>query len=160
MRRDAQTFQLRRDRRSRYLVPMAKKRILFLCTGNAARSQMAEGLARAFHGDVVDVVSAGSRPAGWVHPLAIRALAEIGIDAAGQYSKSAEEFVDQPFDVVVTVCDSAAQDCPVWPGAKRIEHWPIEDPSWGPDDPATRYGRFVETRNDLQKRIEELIASL
>ena len=139
---------------------MAKKRILFLCTGNAARSQMAEGLARAFHGDVVDVVSAGSRPAGWVHPLAIRALAEIGIDASGQYSKSAEEFLDQPFDVVVTVCDSAAQDCPVWPGAKRIEHWPIEDPSWGPDDPATRYDRFVETRNELQRRIDELIASL
>ena len=139
---------------------MAKKRILFLCTGNAARSQMAEGLARAFHGDEVDVVSAGSRPAGWVHPLAIRALAEIGIDASGQYSKSAEEFLDQPFDVVVTVCDSAAQDCPNWPGAKRIEHWPIEDPSWGPDDPATRYDRFVETRNDLQKRIEGLVASL
>ncbi len=139
---------------------MAKKRILFLCTGNAARSQMAEGLARAFHGDVLDVVSAGSRPAGWVHPLAIRALAEIGIDASEQYSKGADEFLDQPFDVVVTVCDHAAQDCPNWPGAKRIEHWPIEDPSWGPDDPATRYDRFVETRNELQKRIDELVATL
>lgn len=137
-----------------------RKRILFLCTGNAARSQMAEGLARAFHGDVVDVVSAGSRPAGWVHPLAIRALAEIGIDASGQTSKSADQFLDQDFDVVVTVCDSAAQDCPLWPGAKRIEHWPIEDPSWGPDDPATRFDRFVETRNELQGRIDELIKTL
>jgi arsenate reductase (thioredoxin) len=139
---------------------MEKKRILFLCTGNAARSQMAEGLARAFHGDQWDVVSAGSRPAGWVHPLAIRALAEIGIDASGQTSKSADEFLDQPFDVVVTVCDKAANDCPLWPGAKRIEHWPIVDPSWGPDDPATRFDRFVETRNELQRRIDELMATL
>jgi arsenate reductase len=139
---------------------MDKKRILFLCTGNAARSQMAEGLARAFHGDVLDVMSAGSRPAGWVHPLAIHALAEIGIDASGQTSKSAEPFLDQAFDVVVTVCDSAAKDCPLWPGAKRIEHWPIEDPSWGPDDPATRYDRFVATRNELQRRIDELVATL
>jgi arsenate reductase len=137
-----------------------KKRILFLCTGNAARSQMAEGLAREFHGDVVDVVSAGSRPAGWVHPLAVRALAEIGIDASEQTSKSAEQFLDQDFDVVVTVCDSAAQDCPVWPGAKRIEHWPIEDPSFGPDDPATRFSRFIETRNELSERIDQLVKTL
>ena len=137
-----------------------KKKVLFLCTGNAARSQMAEGLARAFHGDVLDVVSAGSRPAGWVHPLAIRALHDLGIDASEQTSKSAEPFLDEPFDVVVTVCDSAAQDCPTWPGAKRIEHWPIEDPSWGPDDPATRYERFVETRDDLRRRIDELVGTL
>jgi arsenate reductase len=137
-----------------------KTRILFLCTGNAARSQMAEGLAREFHGDMLEVVSAGSRPAGWVHPLAIRALAEIGIDASEQTSKSAEPFLDQHFDVVVTVCDSAAQDCPLWPGAERIEHWPIEDPSYGPDDPATRFDRFVETRDDLKRRIDELIKTL
>jgi arsenate reductase (thioredoxin) len=139
---------------------MPKKKILFLCTGNAARSQMAEGLARAYYGDEWEVVSAGSRPAGWVHPLAVRALAEIGIDASGHTSKPADPFLEQEFDVVVTVCDSAAQDCPLWPGAKRIEHWPIEDPSWGPDDPATRYDRFVETRNELQRRIDELMATL
>lgn len=137
-----------------------KKRVLFLCTGNAARSQMAEGLARAFHGDVLDVVSAGSRPAGWVHPLAVQALAEIGIDASGQTSKGAAEFLEQPFDVVVTVCDSAAQDCPTWPNAKRIEHWPIVDPSWGDDDPKTRFQRFVETRDELERRIDELVATL
>ncbi|HEU4887850.1 MAG TPA: arsenate reductase ArsC [Thermoanaerobaculia bacterium] len=137
-----------------------KKKILFLCTGNAARSQMAEGLARADHGDVLDVVSAGSRPAGWVHPLAIRALSEVGIDASEQTSKSANDFINEPFDVVVTVCDSAAQDCPVWPGAKRIEHWPIEDPSYGPDDPATRPDRFAATRDDLRKRIDELVKML
>ena len=137
-----------------------KRRILFLCTGNAARSQMAEGLMRAYYGDEWEVVSAGSRAAGWVHPLAIRALAEIGIDASDHTSKSADLFLDQVFDLVVTVCDSAAKDCPLWPGAKRIEHWPIVDPSWGPDDPATRYDRFVETRNELQKRIDELMATL
>jgi arsenate reductase len=137
-----------------------KKRLLFLCTGNAARSQMAEGLARGLHGDVLDVVSAGSRPAGWVHPLAIKALAELGIDGSDLTSKSAEPFRDQEFDVVVTVCDNAAKDCPTWSGAKRIEHWPIVDPSYGPDDPATRFDRFVETRKELEKRIEELVATL
>lgn len=139
---------------------MTKKKVLFLCTGNAARSQMAEGLARADHGDVLDVVSAGSRPAGWVHPLAIRALADVGIDASDQTSKSADQFVNEPFDVVVTVCDSAAQDCPMWPGAKRIEHWPIVDPSYGPDDPATRPDRFAATRDELRQRIDELVKTL
>jgi arsenate reductase len=133
------------------------KRILFLCTGNAARSQMAEGLMRAFHGDAVDVVSAGSRPAGWVHPLAISALAEIGIDIRDAQSKSADEFLDQQFDIVVTVCDSAAQDCPLWPGAKRIEHWPIEDPTWGEGSGAAR---FAATRDELASRIEELMKNV
>lgn len=137
-----------------------KKRILFLCTGNAARSQMAEAIARAFHGDKVDVVSAGSRPAGWVHPLAIEAMSQVGVDMRGQYSKSADEFLSQKFDAVITVCDSAAKDCPVWPNAARIEHWPIEDPSYGIDDPATRLDRFIETRDDLMRRINDLVASL
>ena len=121
---------------------------------------MAEALARAFHGDVLDVVSAGSRPTGWVHPLAVSAMKELGVDITGATSKSAEQFINQPFDAVVTVCDSAAQDCPVWPGAKRIEHWPIEDPSYGPDDPATRPHRFAETRDDLRQRIDELVKTL
>jgi arsenate reductase len=137
-----------------------KRKILFLCTGNAARSQMAEALARADHSDVLDPVSAGSRPSGFVHPLAIRAIEELGISMDGAYSKGTEAFRDQPFDVVVTVCDSAAQDCPTWPGAKRIEHWPIVDPSYGWDDPATRYGRFVATRDDLRRRIDELVETL
>lgn len=137
-----------------------KKRVLFLCTGNAARSQMAEGLANAFHGDVMEAVSAGSRPAGWVHPLAIRAMEDIGVDIQDAQSKGADQFLDQPFDVVVTVCDFAAKDCPNWPGAKRIEHWPIVDPSYGPDDPATRYDRFIATRNELAQRIDKLAETL
>jgi arsenate reductase len=134
-----------------------KKRILFLCTGNAARSQMAEGLANAFHGDVVEAVSAGSRPAGWVHPMAIRAMAELGVDIGGAESKGAAQFVDESFDVVVTVCSSAAQDCPMWPGAKRIEHWGIEDPTFGAGDALQR---FIATRDELAGRIEELLQSL
>jgi arsenate reductase len=134
------------------------KRVLFLCTGNAARSQMAEALANNFHGDAIEAVSAGSRPAGFVHPLAMRAMAEIGIDISDAESKPAAQFIDQQFDVVVTVCDSAAQDCPLWPGAKRIEHWPIEDPSFAPDGDAARL--FRETREDLARRIGELVSNL
>src|SRR5262249_12410116 len=105
--------------------------------------QMAEALANNFHGDEIWAVYAGSRPPGFVHPGAVRAMAEIGIDISEAESKGAEPFIDQPFDVVVTVCDSAAQDCPHWPGAKRIEHWPIEDPSWAPAGDTAQ--RFRET---------------
>ncbi len=136
------------------------KKVLFLCTGNAARSQMAEALANAFHGDEMEAVSAGSRPTGWVHPLAIKAMAALGVDIQNAQSKSAEPFLAQPFDVVVTVCDSAAKDCPMWPGAKRIEHWSVVDPSYGPDDPATRFDRFVATRDELRKRIDDLAKTL
>lgn len=137
-----------------------KTRILFLCTGNAARSQMAEALARLDHGEVLDPVSAGSRPGGFVHPLAIRAMNELGADMSSARSKPADPFLNEPFDIVVTVCDSAAADCPVWPNTSRIEHWPIEDPSFGPDDPSTRYQRFLETRDELRKRINTLVASM
>src|SRR6266508_3303807 len=136
----------------------AKKKILFLCTGNAARSQMAEALARADHGDRIDPVSAGSRPAEVVNPAAVEAIEELGIGMDGAYTKGAEQFLDIPFDAVVTVCDSAAKDCPVWPNAKRLEHWSIEDPSWA--DPEVRVERFRETRDDLRRRIEALAASL
>jgi arsenate reductase len=137
----------------------SKAKILFLCTGNAARSQMAEALARLDHGDVLDPVSAGSRPAFGVHSLAVDVLAELGADIAGARSKSANEFRDTDFDVVVTVCDSAARDCPRWPNAKRLEHWPIEDPSFE-SDPSRRYEKFVETRDDLRKRIDLLVREL
>jgi arsenate reductase len=137
----------------------SKKTILFLCTGNAARSQMAEALARLDHGDRIDAVSAGSHPAGMVHPEAVRAIAALGPDISGARSKSADEFLDNDFDVVVTVCDSAAQDCPIWPNAKRLEHWSIEDPSFE-RDPVLRYVKFVETRDDLRRRIDDLVASL
>ena len=136
-----------------------RKKVLFLCTGNAARSQLAEALARLDHGDALDAVSAGSRPAFGVHSLAVDVMAELGSDIAGARSTSADEFLDRAFDVVVTVCDSAAADCPNWPNAKRIEHWSIEDPSFE-SDPERRYRRFVETRDELRRRIDALAESL
>jgi protein-tyrosine-phosphatase len=137
----------------------SRKTLLFLCTGNAARSQMAEALAQLDHGDRIAAVSAGSHPAGMVHPDAVRAIAALGPDISGARSKSADEFRNTDFDVVVTVCDSAAQDCPLWPNAKRIEHWSIEDPSFE-RDPVLRHQRFVETRDDLRKRIDALVKEL
>jgi len=137
-----------------------KKKILFLCTANAARSQMAEALARHYHGDVLDPVSAGSRPSGWVHPLAVQAMNELGADMTRARSKSSDEFLDKDIDIVVTVCDSAADDCPVWPHAKKVLHWPVEDPSYGHDDPATRFDRFKITREELKNRIDGLVAGL
>ncbi len=121
---------------------------------------MAEALANAFHGDKIEAVSAGSRPTGWVHPLAIKAMNELGVDIHDAQSKGADQFIEQPFDVVVTVCDNAAKDCPRWPNAKRIEHWSVVDPSYGPDDPATRYDRFLATRDELRARIDELSKTL
>lgn len=138
----------------------SKKTILFLCTGNAARSQMGEALARLDWGDIVEPVSAGSKPAGWVHPLAIEAMEQLGVDMSGARSKSADEFIGKEMDLVITLCDSAANDCPVWPGAKRLVHKPVEDPSFGDDDPATRYERFVETRDEIRGIIAELVSEM
>jgi arsenate reductase len=115
---------------------------------------MAEAIANAFHGDDLEAVSAGSRPAGVVHPLTILAMAEKGIDIRRAQSKSAESFLNQPFDIVVTVCDSAASDCPTWPGAKRLEHWSIPDPTVGSGDAMPR---FRAVRDDLELRINALL---
>ena len=121
---------------------------------------MAEALARLDWPGVLDPVSAGSRPTGWVHPLAIRAMKELGFGMEEATSKPAEQFRDEAFDVVVTVCDSAAEDCPSWPNARRIEHWSIEDPSFGGDGKSTRYELFVRTRDDLRRRIRDLAGAL
>src|SRR5690242_4764327 len=98
-----------------------KQRVLFLCTGNSARSQMAEAIVNARLGDRWEAFSAGTKPAGHVHPDAVAALHEIGIEHTG-WSKSVQEFQGQPFDLVVTVCDSAAEDCPVWLGMGQRAH--------------------------------------
>jgi arsenate reductase len=137
-----------------------KKKILFLCTGNAARSQMSEALARIDYGDLIEPVSAGSRPAGFVHPLAIRAIEELGFSMGRAYSKPAEEFQEQAFDLVVTVCDSAAADCPIWPGAKHLVHWSIEDPSFEPGGEDKRWAAFRAARDELRKRIDALMEVL
>jgi arsenate reductase len=118
---------------------------------------MAEAIANAFHGEELEAVSAGSRPSGIVHPLAIQAMAEMGVDLRNAVSKPAEPFLGQHFDAVVTVCDSAAADCPSWPGARRLEHWSIPDPTGGAGDAMMR---FRAVREDLSLRIAALSASL
>ena len=105
-----------------------KGKVLFLCTGNSARSQMAEAIVNARLGDEWKAVSAGTKPAGYVHPNALRALAEIGIAHQGR-SKHADEFRDVPFDLVVTVCDDAAENCPVWLGQGKRVHLGFPDPA-------------------------------
>src|SRR5437868_4878116 len=104
-----------------------RKRVLILCTGNSARSQMAEGLLRHIAGDRYEVFSAGTLET-YVRPQAIEAMAEIGIDISKQYSKSQDEFAGQAFDYVITVCDNARQHCPIFPGYAERIHWSIDDP--------------------------------
>ena len=138
---------------------IAAQRILFLCTHNSSRSQMAEGLLRARGGDRFLVSSAGTHPRS-VHPLAIRAMREIGIDiseAAGYHAKGLDEFVGQPFDLVVTVCDEAAEECPYFPGARRQVHWGFPDPSAAPGTEAERLEAFRSTRDAIAACIEAFL---
>lgn len=120
-----------------------KSRVLVLCTGNSARSQMAEGLINAQLADRFVAYSAGTRPAGYVHPQAIATLAEIGIDISQHRSKSTDEFKDTPFDVVITVCDDAAENCPVWLGQGRRVHIGFPDPAAAPPDQQAQQFRAV-----------------
>jgi arsenate reductase len=129
----------------------AKYRVLVLCTGNSARSQMAEGLINAQLADRFVAFSAGTQPAGYVHPQAIAALREIGIDIAHHRSKPADEFKGTPFDVVITVCDDAAENCPVWLGQGQRVHLGFPDPAAAaPDEQAQQ---FRAVRDAIQQRI-------
>ena len=113
-----------------------KPAILILCTGNSCRSHLAEGLLRHLAGDLFEVHSAGSKPAGYVHLLAIHVMAEIGIDISGHHSKSMNDFLGTPIETVITVCDAADQACPIFPGQLNRHHWPFDDPAHatGPDE--------------------------
>lgn len=113
-----------------------KPTVLILCTGNSCRSHMAEGLLREAAGDILDVRSAGSKPAGYVHPKAIAVMAEIGIDLSAHHSKHMDEFLGQKVDTVITVCGNADQACPMFPGQVRRYHWGFDDPAHatGSDD--------------------------
>jgi arsenate reductase len=126
-------------------------KILFVCTGNSARSQMAEGLARWLAAPAVEVASAGTHPAG-VNPLAIEAMRERGIDISGQRSKRIEE-VPGEFDYVVTLCDSAAQSCPVLEARYQRLHWSLPDPAAVVGDDGARRRVFREVRDDLEQRL-------
>jgi arsenate reductase len=135
-----------------------KRRVLILCTGNSARSQMAEGLLRHMGGGRVEVHSAGTRP-GFVRPEAIAALAELGIDISSHRSKHVDEFAGQRFDDVITVCDNAAENCPVFPAARRI-HWSFEDPAAAVGDEAQRLAEFRRIRDQIAARLREYVEGL
>jgi arsenate reductase len=135
---------------------MSKQRILIVCTGNSARSQMAEGLFRQLGGDGYEVFSAGTRPT-QVRPEAVAVLEEIGIDISQQRSKSVDEFAGQALDFVITVCDSARETCPVFPGAAKRLHWPFEDPVTVEGDDATRKAAFRRIREQIDGRIRAFL---
>ncbi|MBI5934090.1 MAG: arsenate reductase ArsC [Chloroflexi bacterium] len=127
------------------------KKVLFLCTGNSCRSQMAEAIVNARMGEAWTAVSAGTKPAGYIHPKALEALAEIGIQHEGR-SKRADEFREVEFDLVVTVCDSAAEECPVWLGKGRRVHHSFPDPALTDD-----MDDFREVRDDIERVMRDLL---
>jgi len=137
-------------------MPKDKKKVLFHCTGNSARSQMAEGLLRHLAGDRFDVYSAGTKPS-VVNPFAIRAMAEIGIDIAGHRSKSVTEFLGQRLDHVITVCDNAKESCPAFPGACQRIHWSFEDPAACEGDDFRKEELFRAVRDQIRSRIIDFV---
>jgi len=139
-------------------VKMAQ-RVLIVCTGNCVRSQMGEGLLRKLGGEDYEVQSAGSRPEGFVSPFAIEAMREIGIDISAHRSKSISEFDGQQFDAVITVCDSAAQECPVFAGAPRRIHWSIWDPGAATGSYEEKLAAFRLVRDDLASRLRSFLAA-
>ena len=134
-------------------------RVLFLCTGNSCRSQMAEGLLRWLGGSVVEVASAGTDPRP-VHPDAVRAMREIGLDISRQKSKSVEPFLGRPFDYVITLCDSAREACPVFPGAAKMLHWNLPDPAAASGSDEQRMLVFRGVREQLAAQIDDLLAEI
>lgn len=136
-----------------------KKQVLILCTGNSARSQMAEGLLRHLAGERMDVFSAGSKPS-TVNPLAIQVMAERGIDISHQRSKHLNEFLQQPFDEVITVCDQAAEVCPIFPGKAHRIHWSFPDPAAMTGSEAERLQAFRQVRDSIEERLRAWLAEM
>ena len=130
-----------------------KKRVLILCTGNSCRSQMAEGLWQKLGAGAWEARSAGSAPAGYVHPLAIEAMAEIGIDISANRSKHVDTFSDESFDLVITVCDNAREACPTFPGAAQLLHWPFDDPATVEGAEAKKRAAFRRVRDEIEAAI-------
>ena len=135
-----------------------RKRVLILCTGNSARSQMAEGLLRHDAGDRFEVASAGVDPSS-VRPEAIEVMRQIGIDISDHRSKSVDEFTDQQFDYVITVCDNANQNCPVFPGETNRIHWSLDDPASVEGDNDARLAVFRRVRDELRHRLRSFAAA-
>jgi arsenate reductase (thioredoxin) len=136
---------------------MTRARVLVLCTHNSARSQMAEGLLRALAPDRFEVASAGTE-ATRVHPLAIRAMDELGIDLGGHTSKTLDRFLAEPWDYVITVCDTANERCPVFPGAAMRLHWGFDDPSAARGTEEERLAEFRRVRDAIATRLRSWLA--
>ena len=136
----------------------AKPVVLILCTGNSCRSHLAEGILRAAAGDILDVVSAGSRPTGTFHPLAIQAMREIGIDISGHRSKHLDEFFAQQIETVITVCSEADQACPTFPGPVNRHHWPFDDPARATGTGEEKLAVFRRVRDEMRRAFEAYAA--
>ena len=130
-----------------------KRRVLFLCTHNSARSQMAEGFLRALAGDRFEVASAGTEARG-VNPMAVQAMAEAGVDLSRHTSKTLDRFVGEPWDYVITVCDSANEACPVFPAAATRLHWSFDDPSATQGSESERLAVFRRVRDEIKAKLE------
>lgn len=135
-----------------------KPAVLILCTGNSCRSHLAEGLLRAAAGDLLEVHSAGSKPAGYVHPLAIRVMQEIGLDISGHRSKSMNEFLQTPVETVITVCGKADQACPIFPGQVNRHHWPFDDPAHATGTEEEQLAVFRRVRNEIRRTLDAYVA--
>ncbi len=137
---------------------MHKPLVLILCTGNSCRSHLAEAILRAAAGDILEVASAGSKPAGYVHPLAIRALAEIGLDATAHHSKHLNEFLTRDVETVITVCGNADQVCPMFPGQVNRHHWGFDDPAHASGSEDEQFAVFCRVRDEIRRVFEAYAA--
>ena len=138
---------------------MNKRTVLFLCTGNSARSQMSEGMVNHLWGDAWQAYSAGTHPSYYVHPMAITVMAELGIDISEQWSKSTEEFRDRNFDLVITVCDNAAMTCPTWLGKGSKVHIGFPDPAAGEGGDLAKLQLFRQVRDAIREQIVPFVAN-
>ena len=136
-----------------------KKRVLFLCTGNSCRSQMAEGFLKRLAGEKYEAESAGVDPTK-INPLSIKVMNEEGIDISGQSSKSADEFIGQKFDYVITVCENAKQTCPVFPGEYKNIHWDLEDPAEAKGGEEERLAVFRKIRDQIKDNVSKFIRGI
>ncbi len=139
---------------------MEKPLILILCTGNSCRSHLAEGILRAAGGDALRVASAGSKPAGYVHPLAIEVMTEIGIDISGHRSKHLDEFLAEKVETVITVCGNADAACPMFPGQVNRHHWGFDDPAHAEGTDEEKRAVFRRVRDEIKRTFEAYAAGL
>jgi arsenate reductase len=135
-------------------MPAPQPTVLILCTGNSCRSHLAEGFLRAAASDLLHVASAGSRPAGYVHPLAIAVMREVGIDLAGHTSKHLDTFLGGEVETVITVCGNADQACPVFPGQVNRHHWPFDDPAHATGTEEEKLAVFRRVRDEIRRTFQ------